>query len=50
MTALKGGENIWIKDSSASESIREGFRMLRYSYSASPSNRNFSVTDAKIQA
>jgi hypothetical protein len=31
MTVRKGGENIWIRDWSASESIREGFRMLRYS-------------------
>jgi len=39
MTLRKGGENIWVKDSNASESISEDFRKLRYSCSASPSDR-----------
>ena len=31
ITLRKGGENIWVKDSNASESISEDFRKLRYS-------------------
>jgi hypothetical protein len=49
MTVRTGGENIWIKDSSASESIREGFRMLQYSCSALPSNRNLLRSPAKSE-
>jgi hypothetical protein len=39
MTLRKGGENIWIKDPNASESISEDFRKLRYSCYASRSDR-----------